>query len=163
MEELISPLHGIMPLWVIVCLETLIVIIAMSVDFAAGYYKAKLRGEDRNSLGLKRTVSKFILYVGSIMIASGVDSIFYMCGFWGIIHFNALSNVPVVTTIISVFICVVEIRSVWEKADSKQRNEAVRTAEMIVHFINKDNTFKEAVMELLKSPQQKDNISNEIQ
>jgi hypothetical protein len=84
MEELIRPLHGITPMWVIVCIETLVIILAMAVDFASGYYKAKLRGEERNSLGLKRTVSKFILYVGSIMIAAGVDSIFYICGSAGI-------------------------------------------------------------------------------
>jgi hypothetical protein len=139
MEELIRPLHGISPMWVIVCIETLVIIVAMAVDFASGYYKAKLRGEERNSLGLKRTVSKFILYVGSIMIAAGVDSIFYICGFWEIIHFSVLSKVPVVTTIVSVFICAIEIRSVWEKAEKKQKRDALQTAEAFVKLMSRES------------------------
>jgi hypothetical protein len=139
MEELIRPLHGITPMWVIVCIETLVIIVAMAVDFASGYYKAKLRGEERNSLGLKRTVSKFILYVGSVMIAAGVDSIFYICGFWEIIHFSVLSKVPVVTTIVSVFICAIEIRSVWEKAEKKQKQDALQITEAFVKLIGKES------------------------
>jgi hypothetical protein len=126
-------------MWVIVCIETLVIILAMAVDFASGYYKAKLRGEERNSLGLKRTVSKFILYVGSVMIAAGVDSIFYICGFWEIIHFSVLSKVPVVTTIVSVFICAIEIRSVWEKAERKQKRDALQTAEALVKLIGRES------------------------
>jgi phage-related holin len=130
--------NGISNLWVFVCFEVLIVLIAMSVDFASGFYKAKVRGETRNSYGLKRTVSKFILYIGSICIACGIDSIFFASGFWGIVHLSALSKVPVVSTIIAVFICVVEMRSIWEKAEAKQKNEAVKTAEMIAALLNSD-------------------------
>jgi hypothetical protein len=139
MEELVRPLYGISPMWVIVCIETLVIIVAMAVDFASGYYKARLRGEERNSLGLKRTVSKFILYVGSVMIAAGVDSIFYICGFWEIIHFSALSKVPVVTTIVSVFVCAIEIRSVWEKAERKQKRDALQTMDALVKVLGRES------------------------
>ena len=151
---------GIFSLWAFVCFEVLIVIIAMSVDFASGFYKAKLRGEARDSYGMKRTISKFILYVGSICISCGIDSIFFACGFWGIIHFAALTKVPVISTIMSVFICVVEIRSIWEKADRKQRNDAIKTAEFIGNLLKKDSSFKEAILEILKSS--KDNNTNGI-
>jgi hypothetical protein len=153
MEELIRPLHGITPMWVIVCIETLVIILAMAVDFASGYYKAKLRGEERNSLGLKRTVSKFILYVGSVMIAAGVDSIFYICGFWEIIHFSVLSKVPVVTTIVSVFICAIEIRSVWEKAERKQKQDALQITEALVKLIGRESVGEklEGVINELKN------------
>jgi hypothetical protein len=86
------------------------------------------------------------------MIASGVDSIFYICGFWNIIHFSALSNVPVVTTIISVFICAIEIRSVWEKAERKQKRDALQTAEAIVKMMSKESVGEklESVISELK-------------
>jgi hypothetical protein len=138
MEELIRPLHGISPLLSIVCIETLIVVLAMSIDFASGFYKAKLRGEARNSVGLKRTVSKFILYVGSILIAVGVDLMFFMCGFGGVIGFSALSKVPVIATLLSVFICVVEIRSIWENADHKQKRDVILTAEALAQLLGKE-------------------------
>ena len=65
-----------------VVFEMFIVMVAMGWDFASGYYKAKLRGEERNSYGMRRTVSKFILYAGSVCIACGIDSVCYVCRFW---------------------------------------------------------------------------------
>jgi hypothetical protein len=125
-------------MWAIVCIETIIVVFAMSVDFASGFYKAKLRGEVRNSVGLKRTVSKFILYAGSLLIAASVDSMFYMCGFWDIIHFSALVKVPAIATLLSVFICAVEICSIWEKAEHKQQRDALKTLEAAVQLLGKE-------------------------
>jgi hypothetical protein len=139
MNEMIKPFQGITSMFAIVCIEILIVIAAMAVDFASGYYKAKLRGEERNSLGMKRTISKFILYVGGQMIASGADTIFFVCGGWSIFHLAALSVVPVVNTIMSLFICAVEIRSVWEKAERKQKRDALQTAEAFVRLMSKDS------------------------
>jgi phage-related holin len=150
---------GISNLWYFVCFEVLIVLIAMSVDFASGFYKAKLRGEVRDSYGMKRTISKFILYVGSICIACGIDSIFFASGFWAIVHLSALTKVPVISTLMAVFICAVEIRSIWEKADRKQRNEAAKTAQLIAQLINRDSSFKEAILDILKSS--KDNNNND--
>jgi hypothetical protein len=157
MEELVRLLAGIVPMWAIICMETLVIMLAMAVDFASGYYKAKLRGEERNSLGLKRTVSKFILYVGSVMIASGVDSIFFVCGFWEMVHLPALRPVPVVSTVISVFICAVEIRSVWEKAERKQKRDALRTAEALVKLMGRETAGEklEGIIHELKSDNNK--------
>jgi hypothetical protein len=130
---------GISSMWVIVCFETLVIILAMSVDFVSGFHKAKLRGEARNSLGMRKTVNKFILYAGSVMISAGVDSIFFICGFWKIFRFAALSDVPVVTTVAAVFVCAVEIRSIWENAERKQKRDALQTAEALVKLINKES------------------------
>ena len=135
MGDFLKPLAGIQVLWLVVCFETLIVIGAMAVDFFSGYYKAKLRGEARNSLGMKRTIGKFILYIGSVMIACGIDSIFFVCGFWGIVRLAALGTVPVITSVVAVFICAVEIRSVWEKADRKQKLDVLQTAGAVVPLV----------------------------
>jgi phage-related holin len=135
MGEIFAPLSGMKPLWTIVCVEVLIVLAAMSVDFASGFLKARLRGEERTSVGLKRTVSKFILYVGSILIASGVDSIFHMCGFWRIAHCAALHDVPAITSLVAVFVCAVEGRSIWENAERKQRGNALKTAAAITRIL----------------------------
>lgn len=115
----------------VVLFEMFIVMVAMGWDFASGYYKAKLRGEERNSYGMRRTVSKFILYAGSVCIACGIDSVCYVCRFWEFIHLPFLTNVPVVSSIVTVFILITEVRSIWEKADAKQRRQASKTADMI--------------------------------
>lgn len=146
---------GISELLIIVIFEFFIVLFAMGWDFASGYYKARLRGESRNSYGLRRTVSKFILYAGSICIASGIDSICYVCRFWDFVHLTPLARVPVVSSIVAVFILVTEVRSIWEKADAKQRRQAGRTAEMIGKVINKE-LLKEAFTEVLINSKEKE-------
>lgn len=146
---------GIYEMLIVVVFEFFIVLFAMGWDFASGYYKAKLRGEDRNSYGLRRTVSKFILYAGSICIASGIDSICFVCHFWDFVHFSPLAKVPVVTSIVAVFILVTEVRSIWEKADAKQRRQAGKAAAMIGSVLNKE-MLKEAFTEALINTKDKE-------
>ena len=141
---------------IIVIFEFFVVLFAMGWDFASGYYKAKIRGEDRNSYGLRRTVSKFILYAGSICIASGIDSISFVCHFWEFVHMSPLMRIPVVTSIIAVFILVTEVRSIWEKADAKQRRQAGKAAELIGSVFNKE-MLKNAITEVLISAKDKEN------
>lgn len=146
---------GITELLIIAVFEVFVVLFAMGWDFASGYYKARLRGEDRNSYGLRRTVSKFILYAGSMGIACGIDSICFVCKFWAFIHLPPLTLIPVVSSIIAVFILVTEVRSIWEKADAKQRRQAGKTAELLGKVINKD-TLVEAFTQALVDSKNKE-------
>ena len=133
----------------------IVVFIAMGCDFSSGYYKAKLRKEARDSYGLRRTVSKFILYQGSMIIACGIDSICFVCKFWEFIHVPVLTNIPVLSSIAAIFILVTEVLSIWEKADAKQRKQASKTAEMIGKAINKE-TLSEAIKQALVSTKEKE-------
>lgn len=146
---------GIYEMLIIVIFEFFVVLFAMGWDFASGYYKAKIRGEERNSYGLRRTVSKFILYAGSICIASGIDSISFVCHFWEFVHMPPLMRVPVVSSIIAVFILVTEVRSIWEKADAKQRRQAGKAAQLIGSVFNKE-MLKDALSEVLISAKDKE-------
>jgi hypothetical protein len=150
MEDFFSPLTGISPMLFIVCIEALIVIVAMAVDFVSGFRKAKLRGEVRCSEGLRRTVLKFVLYLGSLLIAFGIDAIFFMCDFWLILHLSALNGVPIFSSLVAVFICAVEIRSVWENAEEKQQRNARKTAEMLGAFLDRER-LKEFLTEQVAS------------
>lgn len=147
--------NGIYEMLIIVIFEFFIVFIAMGWDFCSGYYKAKLRREDRNSYGLRRTVSKFILYAGSLCIACGIDSISFVCRFWEFVHLSPLMRVPVVASIVAVFILVTEVRSIWEKADAKQRRQAGKAAELIGSVFNKE-MLKDALSEVLISAKKKE-------
>lgn len=141
---------GIYEMLIIVIFEFFVVLIAMGWDFCSGYYKAKLRKEERNSYGLRRTVSKFILYAGSLCIACGIDSISFVCHFWEFVHLPPLTKVPVVASIVAVFILVTEVRSIWEKADAKQRRQAGKAAELIGSIINRESlkeAFTQAIIE----------------
>ena len=70
-------------------------------------------------------------------------------------NFSPLAKVPVVTSIVAVFILVTEVRSIWEKADAKQRRQAGKAAAMIGSVLNKD-MLKEAFTEALINAKDKE-------
>ena len=63
---------------IIAIMAMLIVFFAMMIDLASGLRKAKIRGELRSSQALKRSITKFITYEGSMIIALGVDMLIHM-------------------------------------------------------------------------------------
>lgn len=52
----------------IIVIACSIVLIAMIIDLISGVNKAKIRGEIRSSLALKRSLSKFIPYDGVCLL-----------------------------------------------------------------------------------------------
>lgn len=129
--------NGIGLLLAQVCLAAFIVFIAMGVDLASGLYKAKLRGEVHSSWGLKRSVQKFILYEGAILIAGGIDILFLTSRVAQLVGCDILSGIALFTSIIAILLCIVEIWSLREKADEKTRKDINRAGELIGNLIDK--------------------------
>lgn len=129
--------NGIGLLLAQVCLAAFIVFIAMGVDLASGLYKAKLRGEVHSSWGLKRSVQKFILYEGAILIAGGIDILFLTSKVTHIIGCEALTGIALFTSVIAILLCIVEIWSLREKADEKTRKDINRAGELIGSLVEK--------------------------
>lgn len=120
-----------------VCLAAFIVFIAMAVDLASGLYKAKLRGEVHSSWGLKRSVQKFMLYEGALLIAGGIDVLFFTCRVMPLVGCMLLDGIAIFTGIIAILLCAVEIWSLREKADEKTRKDINRIGELIDNLIDK--------------------------
>jgi len=114
------------------------VIIAMAIDLISGVYKAKLRGEVRTSYGLSRTVSKFILYCGSAIIAAMIDLMIHYSHLMILMKFAPLVGVPVITCLLSVFLCIIEIKSIREKADEKTNKDVDDVARMLLYAIGRE-------------------------
>lgn len=136
----------------------LLVLVAMIIDLGSGLYKAKQRGELRTSEALKRTLTKFISYEGGLVIAAMVDMLINMAHFFELFGINALSNIPVVTILVGIFLLIVEFMSVREKADQKTKKQQADTAALIAKLITKED-FKEMI-ETLKN-NQNSNTENE--
>lgn len=122
----------------------LLVLVAMIIDLGSGLYKAKQRGELRTSEALKRTLTKFISYEGGLVIAAMVDMLINMAHFFELFGVNALSNIPVVTILVGIFLLIVEFMSVREKADQKTKKQQADTAALIAKLITKED-FKEMI------------------
>lgn len=124
---------------VIVVAACIIVFIAMCVDLISGLHKAKLRGEMRSSFGLKRSLGKFIMYEGGMLIAAGVDMLIHFSKLLKVIKLDIIYGIPIVTCLLGIFLLIVEIISVREKADDKTKTEVSRVEQLAAKMVNKDD------------------------
>ena len=131
-------LEGTRPMLAIACACALFVMLAMLIDLISGLYKAKLRGELRTSYGLSRSVSKFILYGGSVMIALMVDIMVHYSRLFVLMKLLPIVGVPVITCLVSVFLCVIEFLSIREKAEDKVRKRMDKTLGAIIELVGRE-------------------------
>ena len=131
-------LEGTRPMLAIACACALFVMLAMLIDLISGLYKAKLRGELRTSYGLSRSVGKFILYGGSVMIALMVDIMVHYSRLFVLMKLQPIVGVPVITCLVSVFLCVIEFISIREKAEDKVRKRMDKTLGAIIELVGRE-------------------------
>lgn len=122
----------------IVVMACFIVLVAMIIDLISGLAKAKQRGEIRSSWGLKRSLNKFIMYEGGMLIAAGIDLLMHASHVYQLFSLHDIYGIPVITCMLGVFLLVVEFLSVREKADEKTRTEMSRVAEIATKMVNKE-------------------------
>ena len=123
----------------VVVLAMIIVVLAMTVDLVSGLIKAKQRGEIRSSYGLKRTLNKFVLYEGGILIAAGIDLLIHLSHLLQLFPLKAIEGVPVITLVVGIYLLIVEALSVREKADQKVRDDMRKAKELLEKVITKED------------------------
>lgn len=148
-------MESIKSMSIVVVMACLIVFVAMMIDLASGLYKAKQRGEIRSSWGLKRTLSKFIMYEGGMLIAFGVDLLIYFSRLIELVGLTTIVGVPVVTCLIGIFLLVVEFMSIRERSDKKTKKDFSEAGELLAKLIE-SKTFKDAVAAAIKNKEVKD-------
>lgn len=134
---------------VIICVFAMLTLVAMSIDFVAGWHKAKTSGTARKSQAMKRSVGKFIHYEGAVMLAGIMDVVINVCGFWKVLHVAELHGVPVVCALITLFLVAIEIKSLNESASQKEQKHVRDMLDLIVGIVGKDK-LGELVGERLK-------------
>lgn len=141
MEELVFKGMGMMYMLSVVVMVA--VIVAMGVDFVSGWRKAKIRGDEHTSYAASRTLTKFLIYEGMLLIGVCMDTMIHFA--WAMFMDGAY-YVPLATISIGIILCVVEIWSVREKADHKQRKRMDEAAAALAQILDKDT-----VLEVLKA------------
>lgn len=134
----------------VVGMACIIVLLAMMVDLISGIHKAKIRGEIRSSWALKRTLTKFITYEGGVIVAAGVDMLLYFSRLFELFRLNVITGVPVVTCLVGIYLLIVEIMSIKEKADKKTKKDFSEAGELITKFLD-SKTFKDALAAAIKA------------
>ena len=121
---------------------SIVVLVAMMIDLASGWQKAKQRDEAHNSYALSRTLNKFLLYEGGVIIALGIDLLLHLAHFWSLLGIDLLASVPVVAILIGIYLCVVEWLSLREKADEKQRKHFAQVDSAAVKLLSKEELIE---------------------
>ena len=111
----------------------------MGIDLISGVRKAKERGEARTSYGYSRTVNKFILYIGSTVIATFIDLMIHYSHLLYLMKLTPIAGLPVVTCLICIFLCLIEIKSIKENANEKTNKEVEDMIRIIVKALGKEN------------------------
>ena len=133
----------------VIVVAMVIVLIAMAIDLVSGVNKAKANGQMRTSWGLKRTISKFVMYEGGLLIAAGVDILMHSSHLYDLLRLEALRGVPFVTCLVGVFLCVVEFLSVKESADIKMQKEFADAGKLLGNVFSKED-LREAIKDAIK-------------
>ena len=126
-------------------------------DLWSGVRKARRRGEVRSSFGYKKTIDKIARYYNA-MIALTVIDMMQISGIWYLTHYYGWSVpiFPLVTLIGAIGISLVELKSIYEKADEKVRGDYKEVAALAVE-IAKHNTDPGEIAQALDAYLRKEN------
>lgn len=143
--------EGMGLMYMLCVIAMILVVIAMGVDLVSGVHKAKLRGEARTSYGFSRTLTKFLIYEGILLISTCIDS---MVHFIVYMMTDKVYLVPCMCLVMGIVLCAVEGWSVYEKADNKQRRRIADVATIAASLADKD-TLQEVVNEAIRRAAEK--------
>ena len=127
---------------IIILLCYVVDIVAIIIDLRAGIKKAKQRGEYRSSTGLRRTIEKATKYFNFLIFGLLFDTLQITVCY--LLHNQVgcnLPNIPFITIIFAVGILIIEVKSVYEKAENKTKNEikdAAKTAKEVIKIIKEE-------------------------
>lgn len=130
-------------------------------DLWSGVRKAKLRGEVRSSFGYKKTIDKIARYYNALIALTVIDvmqmsGVWYLDGYYG----WSVPIFPIVTLLGALGISLVELKSIYEKADEKVKSDYKEVAALAVEIAKhktEPNEIAQAVVEYIN----KGNIKEE--
>lgn len=140
-ENLIGQLPNVVLAIALTAGEYLLVLFAILADLASGLRKARKRGEARRSKALRRTVEKAATYYNALAALTITDAmqiaaVIYLraaCGYENIPLF------PVLTLLGAIGIAIIEVKSIYEKADEKEQRNFDDAAEILTRYLKMMN------------------------
>ena len=133
----------------IMLLAYIIILGLIFCDLRAGVKKAKQRGEYRTSDGFKRTIEKIGKYFNMTFALSLIDVV-QLALLMFLFHFyqRDIIMVPWFTLIAMGYVAFVEVRSIWEPADIKEKKQQADYKRLVLALIREYGGI-EKVMEAL--------------
>ena len=126
--------------------EYVLVLCAVIADLVSGLRKARQRGEARRSKALRRTVEKLATYYNALAALTVIDAmqmaaVVYVrvaCGY------DEVPLLPALTLLGAIGIAIIEVKSIYEKADEKEQRNFDEAADTIAALLKmlKDKNIK---------------------
>jgi len=117
------------------------VFLAIIADLISGIRKAKKNGFLRSSKGLRRTVKKIAEYYNLMFVVSIIDCVqmvaIHQCGF-------DIPRLPVFSYAATIFLCIIELKSIYERRSDKERADMETVAKFLVKAA-KDKDIKDVI------------------
>ena len=114
------------------------IFVIVLLDLWAGIRKAKARGEYRSSYGLRKTVDKLRKYYNMMLAITATDIIqmFAIHNLHTQGSGNTLPVIPLFTIVGALFVSVIEIKSIYEKNDDKDKAKVTEAAKALAKMAN---------------------------
>lgn len=112
-------------LWILFGIYMMVLVMILA-DLWSGVAKAKKKGVIRSSYGFRRTVEKTARYFNLLLALTVIDamqvaSIWYLETFYN----KVIPMFPFITLLGAIGVCLIELKSIYEKSDDKVRFDQV--------------------------------------
>lgn len=133
-------LHGLGVMYLLAVVAAVAVMLAILADLNSGLRKATERGERRTSYALSRTITKFVLYEGAVLVCVCMDTMIH----FGVPSFfpERVYFAPVATFFVALLLCLVELFSIREKAEAKTRRRISEAVDVLLELSGKERLQK---------------------
>lgn len=138
-------------LWILatVVAEYFLVLAAAAADLASGLRKARRRGETTRSRALRRTVDKLARYYNVLIVLTVVDAMQITAAvFLRTVESYDVPTIPIFTLIGSLGMAFIEVKSIFEKGDDKEKQQLAELVSLLESIA--DNDRLKRILEKLK-------------
>ena len=138
-------------LWIlaIVVAEYFLGLAAAAADLASGLRKARRRGETTRSRALRRTVDKLARYYNVLIVLTVVDAMQITAAvFLRTVESYDVPTIPIFTLIGSLGMAFIEVKSIFEKGDDKEKQQLAELVSLLETIA--DNDRLKRILEKLK-------------
>lgn len=138
-------------LWIlaIVVAEYFLVLAAAAADLASGLRKARRRGETTRSRALRCTVDKLARYYNVLIVLTVVDAMQITAAvFLRTVESYDVPTIPIFTLIGSLGMAFIEVKSIFEKGDDKEKQQLAELVSLLETIA--DNDRLKRIIEKLK-------------
>ncbi len=137
MDYILSFAAKIYPQLLILAFIYVVVLCFVALDLWAGVRKAKRAGIYRSSAGFRKTVDKVAKYLNMLLVITLVDALQML----GLYHYEIGTLFPLLTLIAAGFVGFIEGKSIFEKAEDKERAKIAEAAKLAKELLG-DHTVQ---------------------